>query len=292
MADHLFCFGLGYSAAALGRRLMAKGWRVSGTTREAARAEALRAEGFTVHVFNPATSPADIAAALGDARHVLISVPPGPNGDPVLGLRGPALAPLAKGWAWLGYLSTTGVYGDHGGDWVDETTALTPQSERATRRVRAEAGWQRFAAANGAPLHIFRLPGIYGPGRSAIEAVRAGTARRIDKPGQTFSRIHVDDLAAALEASMAKPEPDTIYNLCDDEPAPQAEVVAYAAELLGVAPPPLEAFDVASKTMSPMAQSFYTESKRVRNTRMKEGLGVRLRYPSYREGLKAILDDA
>ncbi len=289
MPAHLFCFGLGYSATVLGRRLLAEGWRVSGTTRATARAEALRRDGFAIHRFDPDSPLPDAAAALGDASHVLISIPPGPHGDPVLAAHGRDLAPLAGSWQWLGYLSTTGVYGDHGGGWVDETTALTPATPRAQRRVDAERGWEQFAAASGAPLHIFRLPGIYGPGRNPLEAVKAGTARRIDKPGQVFSRIHVADLAGALAASMARPRGGAIYNLCDDEPAPQQAVIAHAAELLGLAPPPLEPFAEAAATMSAMAQSFYGESKRVRNGKMKRELGVTLRYPSYREGLAALL---
>lgn len=290
MQDHLFCFGLGYSAAVLGRDLMARGWRVSGTTRSPKRADELRREGFAVHLFDRSTPLADARAALGDARHVLISTPPDADGDPVLAMLAQHLAPLARDWQWLGYLSTTGVYGDQGGAWVDETTPLHPTSERARRRVAAERDWQAFAARSGSPLHIFRLPGIYGPGRSAIDALRAGSARRIDRPRQVFSRIHVEDLAQALAASMARPDPGAVYNICDDEPAPQHAVIAHAAELLGMAPPPLEPFEDAAKTMSAMAQSFYTESKRVRNGKMKRELDVVLRYPSYREGLAALTD--
>jgi len=292
MQEHLFCFGLGYSAAVLGRDLMAKGWRISGTTRSTERAEALRREGFAVHVFDREIPLADVRAALDDARHVLVSTPPDADGDPVLAAHAGDLAPLARDWKWLGYLSTTGVYGDRGGAWVGETTPLQPTSERARRRVDAERGWQDFAARTGAPLHIFRLPGIYGPGRSAIDALRAGNARRIDKPGQVFSRIHVEDLAQALAASMAKPDPGAIYNICDDEPAPQHAVIAHAAILLNMSPPPLEPFEDAAKTMSAMAQSFYAESKRVRNEKMKRELGVRLLYPTYREGLAALTDSA
>lgn len=290
MQAHLFCFGLSYSAAVLGRDLMAQGWRVSGTTRSPKRADALRREGFAVHLFDRGTPLANVRAALGDAHHVLVSTPPDADGDPVLAMHGDYLAPLARGWQWLGYLSTTGVYGDQGGAWVDETTALRPTSERARRRVAAERDWQAFAERTGAPLHIFRLPGIYGPGRSAIDALRAGSARRIDKPGQVFSRIHVEDLAQALAASMATPDPGAVYNICDDEPAPHHAVIAHAAMLLGMAPPPLEPFVDAAKTMSAMAQSFYAESKRVRNGKMTRELGVKLRYPSYREGLAALKD--
>ncbi|NWG45986.1 MAG: NAD-dependent epimerase/dehydratase family protein, partial [Alphaproteobacteria bacterium] len=198
------------------------------------------------------------------------------------------IAALAPGLVWVGYLSTTGVYGDRGGEWVDEESPLAPTTERGARRVEAEAGWRALAEAHGLPLHIFRLAGIYGPGRNQLETVRAGTARRLHKPGQVFSRIHVEDVAACLLASLRRPRPGAVYNLCDDEPAPPAEVVAHAAALLGVPPPPLEDFETAAPTLSPMARSFYAESKRVRNDRLAAELGVRLRYPSYREGLAAL----
>lgn len=288
MQAHLFCFGLGYSAAALGRSLLGEGWAASGTARTPEKAARLRAQGFTVHLFDKAHPLA--GEAFAGASHVLISAPPEADGDPVLGMMEGELARFAKQWRWLGYLSTTGVYGDRGGGWVDETAPLAPTSDRARRRVAAERAWQDFAARTGAPLHIFRLAGIYGPGRNAFAALRNGTARRIDKPGQVFSRIHVDDLACVLAASMTHPHPGAIYNICDDEPAPQHEVVAYAAKLLGIAPPPLEPFDGAAKTMSAMAQSFYAESKRVRNDSMKCELGVTLRYPTYREGLADLRD--
>jgi nucleoside-diphosphate-sugar epimerase len=186
---------------------------------------------------------------------------------------------------WAGYLSTTGVYGDCGGAWVDEDSPLAPNVERARRRVEAEQAWR----AAGLPLHIFRLAGIYGPGRSAIDSVRAGTARRIVKPGQVFSRIHVEDIAQSVLASLDHPRPGAVYNLCDDDPAPPQEVIAYACRLLGVAPPPEIPWQQALATLSPMALSFYADSKRVRNDRMKAELGVTLAYPSYREGLRAIL---
>lgn len=288
MQVHLFCFGLGYSAAALGRCMLGEGWRVSGTVRTAEKAASLQTPGFTVHLFDK-NHPLPGSAFAG-ASHVLISVPPDADGDPVLCALQDELANIAGQWRWLGYLSTTGVYGDRSGDWVDETAPLRPMSERAHRRAAAEWAWQSFVAQTGAPLHIFRLAGIYGPGRNALAALLNGTARCIDKPGQMFSRIHVEDLVRVLAASMANPHPGTIYNVCDDEPAPQHEVVAYAAKLLGIAPPPLEPFDQAVKTMSAMTRSFYAESKRVRNDRIKHELGVTLRYPTYREGLSGLRD--
>lgn len=283
MQTHLFCFGLGYSAAVLGRRLLTEGWRVTGTTRTPEKAQSLRAQGFTVHLFDKAHPLT--GAAFADASHVLISAPPEADGDPVLGTMGGELARSAKQWRWLGYLSTTGVYGDRSGDWVDEMAPLAPASDRARRRAAAERAWQDFAVRTGAPLHIFRLAGIYGPRRNAFVALRDGTARRIDKSGQVFSRIHVEDLACVLRASTMKPNAGAIYNVCDDAPAPQHEAIAYAAKLLGVALPPLEPFNEAAQTMSAMALSFYAESKRVRNEKMKRELGITLRYPTYREGL-------
>jgi nucleoside-diphosphate-sugar epimerase len=189
---------------------------------------------------------------------------------------------------WIGYLSTTAVYGDHGGAWVDETTVPTPSGLRGVRRLAAEAAWLAFGKAHGVPCQIFRLAGIYGPGRSALDQVRAGTARRIDKPGQVFSRIHVADIARVLEASMAKPAAGHIYNVCDDCPAPPAAVIEHACALLGVTPPPMQHFDEAQASLSPMARSFYDDNKRVSNRRIKEELGVVLAFPDYQTGLAAL----
>ena len=283
----LFCFGLGFSAQTLAARLKSKGWRVAGTTRSPERAEALTAAGYEVFMFGPEGPVPDLGAALSGASHVLVSVPPGPAGDPVLSIQGRGPSPL-KGTRWLGYLSTTGVYGDHGGDWVDEQTPVSPSSERAKRRVAVEHAWQVLGSAFKVPVHVFRLAGIYGPGRNQLESLRDGSARRIVKTGQVFSRIHVEDIATVLEASIARPNAGAIYNVCDDEPAPPHEVVEYAAKLLGIPPPPLEQFDEAARTMSEMALSFYADSKRVKNDRMKNELGVSLRYPTYREGLMAL----
>jgi nucleoside-diphosphate-sugar epimerase len=204
----------------------------------------------------------------------------------VLDRHGGDIAAL-PGLAWLGYLSTTGVYGDRGGGWVDETAALCPSGERGHRRVNAEQGWLGLWRDRGVPVHIFRLAAIYGPGRSPFEALRAGAAKRIDKPGQVFSRIHVDDLAQVLFASMRQPRPGAIYNVCDDDPAPQEAVVAFAAGLLGVPAPPL--VPLAEAGLSAMALSFYDDKKRVRNSLIKHELGTVLRYPDYRAGLAAIL---
>jgi nucleoside-diphosphate-sugar epimerase len=282
-SPHLFCFGLGYSAAALARRLLAAGWRVTGTCRDAARAAELRQLGVAPLLFDRTHPIADLERSLASATHLLSSVPPDDTGDPVLDVEGEAISAAAPHLAWIGYLSTTGVYGDRGGDWVDESSALTPTGPRGHRRRDAERAWLALAQ----PAHLFRLAGIYGPGRSALDTVRGGKARRVVKPGQVFSRIHVDDIVAVLQASMARPEPGAAYNVCDDDPADPAEVIAFACALLGVAAPPEVPFDQAE--LSPMARSFYDDNKRVRNDRIKHALGVTLRYPSYREGLRALL---
>ena len=218
------------------------------------------------------------------ATHILSSVPPDDTGDGVLDHHASHIGALG-GVTWIGYLSTTGVYGDTGGGRVDETAALAPTSERSQRRAAAEAAWLGLRP----PAHVFRLAGIYGPGRSALDQVRAGTARRIDKPGHMFSRIHVDDIAGVLRASMERPHPGRIYNLADDVPAEPAAVTAHACEILGVAPPPLVPFEDAAKDMSPIARSFWRDDRRIDNRRIKGELGVTLAYPDYRAGLAAIL---
>ncbi|MCE9522585.1 MAG: SDR family oxidoreductase [Alphaproteobacteria bacterium] len=288
----LFCFGLGFSAQTLAARLKSKGWQVAGTTRTRARAEALATQGIEAFVFAADAPLADAGAALHYATHILTSIPPGLAGDPVLANHAQDLSALKPAAAWVGYLSTTGVYGDHAGEWVTEQTPVTPASERAHRRVAAEQAWTAWGRAANVPVHIFRLAGIYGPGRNQLETLRDGTARRIVKPGQIFSRIHVEDIASVLEASIAKPNAGAIYNVCDDEPAPPHEVIEYAAKLLNISPPALESFEDAARTMSEMALSFYAESKRVGNARLKSELGVKLRYPTYREGLSALAAQA
>ena len=271
----LLSIGHGYSAQALSRHLLPQGWRVIGTTRSEDKAARLRGLGVEALIW-----PGDIAQALEQATHVLSSVGPDAAGDPVVRELGPQLA--AARLEWVGYLSTTAVYGHHGGDWVDEDTPLAPTTPRGAARVQAEAEW----AALGLPLHIFRLAGIYGPGRGPFEKVRDGTARRILKPGQVFSRVHVEDIAAVLAASMARPAPGAVYNVCDDDPASPEDVLSLAATMLGLPEPPMVAYEDAE--MTPMARSFYAENKRVRNGRIKD-LGVRLQFPTYREGLAGIL---
>ena len=284
----LFCFGLGYTARVLAAALMGEGWTVAGTCRDEATRADLAADGIDAFLFDRDRPLDDAGTALGGATHLLSSVPPDAEGDPVLARHAGAIAAM-EGLAWAGYLSSTGVYGDTGGAPVDETAAVNPTSERGRRRAEAEEGWLDLRRAAGVPVHVFRLSGIYGPGRSALDAVRAGQARRIDKPGHLFARIHVDDIAAVLRASMARPGPGAVYNVCDDEPAPAADVVAFACEILGVDAPPLVPFHQAAREMSPMALSFWRDNRRVDNSRIKGELGVRLKFPDYRAGLRAVL---
>ncbi len=287
-ARKLFIFGLGYSATALARVLVGEGWSVAGTTRSADKAAQLAEQDGIRALVDSDDSPASgLEAELATATHMLSSVPPGPDGDPVVARHGDTLRRLAGHVDWAGYLSTTGVYGDRDGGWVDETSALEPTGERGARRVQAEQDWWQLYSGAGLPLHIFRLAGIYGPGRSAIDTVRRGRARRIDKPGQVFSRIHVADIVQVLRASMARPQPGAVFNVCDDQPAPPQDVIAYACELLGVEPPPLVPFEEAE--LSPMAASFYRDNKRVANQRLKDWLGVQLKHPDYASGLHAQL---
>ena len=283
-------FGLGFSARVLVDRFLPAGWTVRATARSADKITALQAEGIEAFAFDGTAPIADVAAAFDGITHLLMSVPPGADGDPVLNHHGGDIASRAADIAWAGYLSTTGVYGDRAGGWVDETSELVPATERGRRRVEAEAGWCRLWRESGLPIHLFRLAGIYGPGRNALETVRSGKARRVVKPGQVFSRTHVADIATILEASIARPNPGAAYNVCDDDPAPPQEVVTHACELLGVDPPPEIPFEAAE--MSEMGRSFYAESKRVSNRRIKEELGVALAYPDYRAGLAALLPDS
>ena len=285
-SPHLFCFGLGYTALALGRRLSADGWTISGTCRTEERAAALREEGIAAYLFD--RDHLLSREVLNGVTHLLLSIPPDAAGDPVLATHRNDIAVMC-GLSWAGYLSTTGVYGDRGGGWVDETSALLPTGERGQRRVAAERGWLDLWGSRSIPILIFRLAGIYGPRRSAFEALRTGRAKRIDKPGQVFSRIHIEDLAEVLIASIRRPRPGAIYNVCDDDPSPPEAVVAHAAALLGMPAPPLVPLDAAG--LSPMARSFYADNKRVSNALIKTELGVTLRYLNFRAGLAAILAD-
>ena len=287
----LLCLGLGYSAqhyaAAFGTRFA----RIIGTSRTAEGAAALAAHDFgsrriDMMAFDGTTASPQLLAAVADADALLISAAPDPRGDPVLATLGDALS-AAPRLAGVVLLSTVGLYGDHGGGWVDESTPPDPTRERARERLAAEAAWRAFGQKRGIAVAVLRLSGIYGPGRNALVNLRRGQARNIVKPGQVFNRIHVDDIAQAIEAAFAR-NADGLFNVTDDAPTPPGDPIVFAAELLGVSPPPAIAFAEAAKTMSPMAASFYAENRRVRNERMKRVLGVRLRYPTYREGLRAL----
>ncbi len=286
----LFCFGLGYSALALVEDRLAAGWRIAGTCRTPEKAALLAERGIDAVVWTGEGPLDDGAARLAGTTHLLISVAPGPGpdeaADPVLDHNRDILAAIG-GLQWVGYLSATSVYGDHGGAVVDETAALLATSTHGRRRIGAEQAWLDFGRETGVPVQVFRLSGIYGPGRSAIDQVRRGTARRVDRPDRLFSRIHVADIARVLAASIARPEAAAIYNVGDDRPAPSADVVAHACRLLGVEPPPLIPFEEAG--LSPMARDFYADHKILDTARLKRDLGVTLAYPDYESGLAAIL---
>lgn len=285
--SRLFAFGLGFSAQALAARLAAEGWEIAGTARDVGKIGQLATLGFEMVQYSGEAENSTLPNALRGTTHLLHSIPPGPEGDPVLAQYRDQIAALPS-LEWIGYLSTVGVYGDQEGRWVNETTEPRPNSARTEARVEAEKAWLEFGKQMGIPVHVFRLAGIYGPGRCVFDKLKAGTARRINKDNQVFSRIHVEDIASVLEASMAHPRAGAIYNVADDEPAAPGEVVAYAAELMGVPPPPEVDFEEADLT--PMARSFYEGSRRIGNERIKSELGVKLRYPTYREGLAALLN--
>ncbi len=276
----LLIFGFGFTGAILAKRLRLKGWTVSGTSRQPEHRAALSATG--IQAIDPSDS-AGLRAAARAADALLIAAPPGADGCP--GWAALGAADLGQAGLWIGYLSTTGVYGDRGGRWAFETTPVAPQSPEAHRRVAAETTWMSLAGA--CRVSIFRLPGIYGPGRSALDRVRTGEARSVVKPGHVFSRIHVEDLAAGLEASIARAERPGVYNLCDDEAASPTDVNIYAAALLGLPHPPEVPYE--PDALSPMARRFWAESKRVSNAKAKAALGWRPKYPTYREGLDAVL---
>ena len=282
MTERLFIFGLGFSGLEIARLAKAAGWSVAGTCTSEPKAERLRADGVEAHLFDgTAALP---ATAIDGASHVLCTIAPGTAGDPAIRTS----ARLLRQARWLGYLSTTGVYGDHGGGWVDEETPPKPGQPRSLSRLAAERAWQAVGMEAGAAVDIFRLPGIYGPGRSAIDQVRAGTARRIDKPGQVFSRIHVADIAGTVLMAITQAHAGAIYNVADDLPASTGDVVAFACELLGKPPPPVIPWERGSAHDERHGALVLCESRRVRNDRIKNELGVVLRYPTYREGLRAI----
>jgi nucleoside-diphosphate-sugar epimerase len=275
----LLVFGLGYSALHVSQGLQVSGAQVTATVRSRAKADGLAQAGITARLFSPEHVDAQIEQDIAASDAILVSVPPGESGDPVLASFAAPIA-AAPNLRWIGYLSTVGVYGDHAGGWVDETTPTTSGEARLRTRATAEQAWLALGA------HVFRLSGIYGPGRNQLVQLASGTARRIVKPGQIFNRIHVADIAAVIEASLARPRPGGIYNVTDNEPAPPQDVVAFAAKLCGLEPPAEIPFERAE--LSPMARSFYSENRRVRNALIREELGVTLKYPTYREGLTAL----
>lgn len=281
----LLVLGLGYSAGFFAREALARGWEVTGTVRSADKAARLSREGIRTLVFDGFAVSSFLAKAIAEAEAVLVSVQPGEAGDPVLDRLSQDLM-AAPDLRWIGYLSTIGVYGDHGGAWIDETTAPRP-SFRSQVRLAIERDWLALGESSGKPVQIFRLSGIYGPGRNPIVKLREGKATRLVKPGQVFNRIHVDDITGVLMASLEHPRQGAIYNVTDDEPAPPQDVVSFAADLAGLAPPPETPFDPLR--LSPMAASFYGENKRVSNALVKRELGYSFRYPTYRDALPVLL---
>lgn len=284
---HLFVFGLGYSAQYLTRKLLSEGWQVSATVRSPEKAQDMADLGVKLYQFDGEAPVEGFAEILKSVTHVLSSVPPRKTeADVVLKWHFEDLA-QASHLEWVGYLSTTGVYGNRDGGWVDEDSDQLPTGPRGQARVDGEAAWFKLWHDHQIPTHTFRLAGIYGPTRNAIETVRQGRGRRVHKKGQVFSRIHVDDITDILAASIAKPNGGQAYNCCDDNPAPPQEVIEFACELLGVEKPPLLDFETAD--LSPMARSFYGDNKRVSNERIKEELGIKLKWPDYHEALRALL---
>ena len=289
MRMNLFVFGLGFSARHFAQDQRARFGAIRGTVTEADRARTIADEtGFAMRAFGPDADDPRIGEDLADTDILLVSAPPGPGGDTALARYRDILA--TSRISWIGYLSTIGVYGDQDGAWIDETTPATPKSARSRERLAVEEAWLAFGRETGKAVQVFRLSGIYGPGRNPIVKLRDGRTQRIVKPGQVFNRIHVADIAATLAASIEHPRNGGVYNVTDDEPAPPQTVIEYAAELTGLPLPPAVDFETAD--LSPMARSFYGENKRVRNRLIREELGVRLGYPTYREGLAALVADA
>ncbi len=283
----LFCFGLGYVARALCRELRAIGFRVAGTSRTPAKIPILERDGIEAHLFDGARPIEDAERALAGTTHLLVSVPPGEGGDVVLLRHREHLASLDR-LAWAGYISSTGVYGDHDGGWVDETTEPRPGNARAVARLEAERLWLAFARTNRWALAVFRVAAIYGPGRSALNRLRAGLAQRIQAPGHVGSRAHLDDIVGTLRASIDQPRAFKVYNVADDQPAAPEDLITFAAELLGVDPPSPVRLD--DPRVSDGVRRFFRDRRRVSNRRIKEDLGVVLRHPSYRDGLRAIYE--
>ncbi|MEM8833310.1 MAG: SDR family oxidoreductase [Pseudomonadota bacterium] len=285
----LFCFGYGYTADYLGYALHNSGdvWTIGGTTRDEERRHELLSRRIRARIFDYQHPIEDPATLFNRFSHILISTPPDDDGDPVFNMHAEDFINLPN-LKWVGYLSSTGVYGNRDGQTVDENSEIRPTSKRGSRRSIAENQWMMLYERYGVPVHIFRLSGIYGPGRSALDSVRAGIARRIDKPGHFFNRIHVDDIIQVLLASFNNPSPGAVYNLADDFPAASHEVIAEACNLLHLPVPPLVPYEEVD--MAPIAQSFYSDNKHVLNNRIKQELGIQLKYPDYKAGLKGCLD--
>lgn len=283
MSGNLLSLGYGYTGRRFLARISRTGWRVAATARTAEKAAAMADDPVTPVAWRAGAIADD---AFDDADAILVTTPPGPAGCPALAAAKDRLASGLPRLRWLGYLSSNGVYGDHDGAWVNETSQTRPGTPRGKRRLAAEDEWRTLARDHRLPLIIFRLPGIYGPGRSALDSVRNGRARRIIKPGQVFNRMHVDDIAAALAKSLHDPAAGELFNLADDEPSPPQDVISFACHLLGEAPPP--EICLANAALSEMGRSFYAENKRVSNAHMKSALKLDLSFPNYREGLRAI----
>lgn len=283
----VFFFGMGYSSLASARgmhELVDRDVQIAGTTRTPDKAEQLADTAYRIHVFDGEKPGATLGEDLAKATHVVCSIPPDDHGDPALNFHRAELD-ASKSLEWLGYFSTVGVYGDFGGAWIDETAETRPVNRRSRQRVEVEEQWRAYAEARGVPLLVLRLAGIYGPGRSAFDKLRDGTARRIVKPGQVFNRIHVEDIGR-VTALAARAKLDGVFNLADDEPAPPQDLVTHAARLMGVEPPADTPFETAQ--MTEMARSFYSDNKRVSNRAIKQALGIELLHPTYRQGLEAI----
>ena len=281
--NHFFCFGLGFSGSALGQSLIRDGWKVSGTTRDPKKLKTLEKEGFNTFFF-----PGEdclIEEQIFSSTHVMITIPPQCTIDIIFKKFRNAII-QSENLRWLGYLSSTGVYGNHDGEWVDETSNLLPNTERNCSRLEIENQWLQLNREEKVGVHIFRPAGIYGPGRNVLETVKLGRGKRINKKGQINNRIHVDDLIKTLKASMKRPNPGSIYNVCDDEPAASKEVVEFACKLLKIDLPKERSFNKAE--FSEMAQTFYLDNKKIRNEKIKSELKIKLKYPNYREGLKSI----
>lgn len=287
MVKTLFCFGYGYSAKAFVNTLDKREWRIIASVRSLATLSVLEQSGIIPVVWEQD----NCAPFIAQADYILVSIPPINGQDIVINRYWQSFIDNAQHLKWIGYLSTVGVYGDHNGGWVDESTPLSPGTERGKQRVAVEQQWLSLADQYGLPIHILRLAGIYGPGRGPFDKVQSGKAKRVIKPNQVFNRIHVADIAQVLMASCTHSETAAstaaIYNVCDDMPAPPQDVIAYAAHMLSMPLPPIEHFNDAD--LSPMARSFYSESKRVRNDRIKNQLGVKLLYPNYKIGLQSLL---